>query len=331
MRMPCERTNRVMSRSAACRVSALAGVVSGDDHDRAHSRLGAVADDIRERRGRDRDDREVHRLRQVLHAGDRGPAGDVGRGRVHRVHRPGESVRDQVDENLVPDRPWLPVGPDHRDRPRREQLFQRPARRAVLAAADPGQRARPPVDAQHHVLQVAFRGDRGGVSGGREHVQHRRVGGEHVGLEHVDADRGSRRGEPVKQQPAQPHALELVGDRERHLGVVGVLEPDQQADSDHLVVEERHEGEMVRIVDVHELAQQFALEPRHRSQQPLRQRVAREPAAEVQHGLFVGGPHRPDEHRAPVPQQPGLFQLRGVPHPHASRDYRGRTWRPQRR
>ena len=83
--------------------------------------------------------------------------------------------------------------------------------------------------------------------------------------------------------------------------MVSVPEPDQPADSDHLVVEERHEGEMVGVVDVHELAQQFALEPRYRSQQPLRQRATREPAAEVQHGLFVGGPHRPDEHRAPVP------------------------------
>jgi hypothetical protein len=103
--------------------------------------------------------------------------------------------------------------------------------------------------------------------------------------------------------------------------VVGVLAPDQPAHPDHLVVEECDQREMVRVIDVHELAQQLAAEPGHRPEQPLGQRAAGQPAAELEHGLLVGRPHRPDQNRAPVPQQPGLLQLGGVAGYHASRGY----------
>ena len=310
MRMPCERTKRVISCSGRAPGVGVAGVVSGDDHHRADPGLGAVADDAGQGLRRDRDEREIDRLRQVLHASGRRPPGDLVRGRVDRVHRPWETALDEVGEDLVPDGVRLPVRADHRDRRGDEQFLQRTARRPVLAAAHPGQRAGPLVDAEHHVLQVPLRGDRG-ISGGCEHAQHRRVGGEHVGLEHVDADRGSGRGEPLQQQRAEPHALELVGDGERHLGVVGVRQPDQPAHPDHPVIKERRQGEMVRVVHVHELAQQLAAEPGHRPEQALGQRAAGQPAAEIEHGLFVGGPHRPDEHRAAVPQQPGCSSSAG--------------------
>jgi hypothetical protein len=71
--------------------------------------------------------------------------------------------------------------------------------------------------------------------------------------------------------------------------------------------------EMVGVVHVHELAQQLAAEPGHRPEQALGQRAAGQPAAEIEHSLLVSGQHRPDHHRAPVPQQPGLLQFGGVP------------------
>ena len=153
------------------------------------------------------------------------------------------------------------------------------------------------------MLQVSFwlHGHR--VAGALEDRKHHRIRGQHVSLEHRDPDPPSGEGQRVEQYRTEAVPLKRVLDRERHVGVIAAVHAQQAGCRDDGIVVDRHQGEMVEAVHVDELAKQFAAEARHRSQQALGERLARQPPAELEQQLLIVRARRSHQYRSPVAQE----------------------------
>ena len=99
---------------------------AGADHaDRRDAFGDAVVDRREHLGGGDDDDRQVDRIGDIAHTGERPAAADLRRARVHRDDRAREAGPEQVVEDFGSDAPALPVRADDRDHPRREERFHR--------------------------------------------------------------------------------------------------------------------------------------------------------------------------------------------------------------
>ena len=192
-RMPLRRAVATMACSASLPARSHLGEPGRDDHDAVHTFLRAVVDDRGNGVGRHHDERDVDRVGDVEDARVGAHARDRHRGRVHRVHRALEVVREQVAEQLVADRARAPARADDRDRTRREQPRRRRALGARLARFDRRDRVRRRFDREPHPHRAVHERPLRGPARVGEHVQHPRVVGQRVRGERRDAVRPARR------------------------------------------------------------------------------------------------------------------------------------------
>ena len=202
-RMPLRRAVATMACSASRPLDPDLGEPGRDDHDAVHTFLRAVVDDGGNGVGRHDDEREVDRVGDVEDARVGAHARDRHRGRVHRVHRALEVVREQVAEQLVADRARAPARADDRDRTRREQPRRRRALGAGLARFDRRDRVRRRFDRESHPHRAVDERPLRGPARVREHVQHPRVVRQRVRGERRDAVRPGDHREVLEQQGAR--------------------------------------------------------------------------------------------------------------------------------
>ena len=214
-----------------------------------------------------------------------------------------ETVVEQVADDFVTDRVLGAVGADDRNAAWLHQPLERSSDRLLVPAGESARGATAPVGSQDDVLQVPFWLHAHGVAGALEDGQHHRIRRQDVSLEHRDADPPTGDGQRVEQHRAEALPLKVVLDREGHVGVVASVDAQQARRRDDRVVVDRHQCEMVKSVHVDELAKQLATEPRHRSQQPLGERLTRQPATELQQQLLVIRTRWPHKHRSAVAQE----------------------------
>src|SRR5918999_1128128 len=173
------------------------------------------------------------------------------------------------------------------------------------AEVDPIEVARGRLDGQRHLGDPALVLPRQLEARLLEHAQHRPVAGQHFGEEAAYAGFARLLGELLQQTRADPLALELVGDRERHLGASGIAQPEVVAERDDPLValgsdraRERPALEPVRVergLDQLRPDVNMAVEARVPA-------LVRELREEREQPVRVVAPRRPQPHRRAVPQ-----------------------------
>ncbi len=260
----------------------------------------ALLDDVTNLRRRHRHHGEIDPVGDV-EDGRRGTdAGDVLGVRVHGVHRSGESVVQQLAEQLVSQSAGLPPRPDDRDARRLEQAADR-SRFGRSGAGLHGRlrlfrRLEPEVHLDDSTLEPAA----GLEPGLPEHGDHAPVRGQHHCGERGDPHLAGRSREVLEQDRAQAAALVLVVDEERHLGIGTSWHPVVASDPDELVTEQRDEREPVVTVDVGQVLDFGSTEPRPGAEEPEVDRLRRLAAVEGDESFAIVGADRADVHRPAV-------------------------------
>jgi hypothetical protein len=117
-----------------------------------------------------------------------------------------------------------PRGPDHRHRTGLQEGPHGGRGGHLLAPLEPLLRLR---RQRGRELDQQHAGDAVGLdreAGIAEDLDHLMVLGQHLGIQHLDAELVGRLGELAEQDRAEPLALHGVGDLERHLGPVRMVE-----------------------------------------------------------------------------------------------------------
>ncbi len=285
----------------------------GDDDHRLDADLGTLAHDIGDGLGPYGHQRQVRRFGQVPDARVRPHAGDPLGPRVDREHTAAEAAPQQVGHDLVPDRQGVPVGADHCDRARFEQGLERAPYGRVLAAFGPGHGLGLRVDGDLEVDDLAGRTGLDPVAGGEEHVDHPRVVGQDVGLQHPDAPRACGGGDVLQEQPAEPLALVVVPDGERDLGVLRFLRvADVAHQAGDLVTGQGDQRQLVEVVHVGAAPDDVVAGADHRPEGAVGQGGPGQGADERDQTVGVLGPDGADEGRPPGPDESGPFQVLGI-------------------
>ena len=310
-RMPLRRAVATMARSASLPLGTGLGEAGGDDHDAEHLLLRALFDHARNEVGRHDDQRDVDRVGNVEDARVRAHARDRHGGRVDRIHRALEVVREQVAEQLVADRARVTARADDRDRTRRQDARRRRGFCALLACLDRRDRIvgrlDRETDADGAVLEVAVRlPPRVG-----EHVEHPRVVRQRVRAERRDPVRPGNDREVLEQQRPEAAALLVVLHAERDLGLV-VAGAVVARDGDDIVAELGDEGHVRVVVDRGEPFEVGRRRRGHRREEPQVQRLVAEPFVQAEEPALVVGTDRADAHRAAVRQDDIALPVRGV-------------------
>jgi hypothetical protein len=206
----------------------------GDDHQGPHAPLAALSGHLEHPRGGHRDHGQVHSLRQVRHGGQ-GPLVQLRGVRVHRVQAAGVAAGPDVVEDGPADRAGPPAGTDHRHRLGREHGPQAgrvgvalPAahRVEVIVQRGPGVLAR---QREREVVDALGEAPPDRQARGGEHAQHGLVLGQGLGHERADPLAPGVGHQVLEQQGADAAVVHVVGHRERHLGLRGVLAQDDVA------------------------------------------------------------------------------------------------------
>ena len=216
---------------------------AGRDHDeRANALAQRLLRRAEDRRGGQRDHREVDRVGDLF---DRAVGADAGNRlavAVHRVGGAGEVAGEDVAEELAADRAAPLGGADDGDAPGLEERLERGDDRLVVARLDVLAVALRRRDRELH-LQLAALELAGQLEACRlEDAEHRPVLRQHVGDEALDPDLGRALRELLEQPGADAAALVLVGDGERRLGELAVAQADVVGDGDDplaLLVDQR--------------------------------------------------------------------------------------------
>ncbi len=287
------------------------GEAGGDDHDAEHLLLRALFDHARNEVGRHDDQRDVDRVGNVEDARVRAHARDRHGGRVDRIHRSLEVVREQVAEQLVADRARVTARADDRDRTRRQDARRRRGFRALLACLDRRDRIVGRLDRETHAdgafLEFAVRfPPRVG-----EHVEHPRVVRQRVRAERRDPVRPRNDREVLEQQRPEAAALLVVLHAERDLGLV-VTGAVVAGDGDDIVAELGDQGHVRVVVDRGEPLEVGRRRRGHRREEPQVQRFVAEPFVEPEEATLVVRTDRADAHRAAVRQHDIALPVRGV-------------------
>ena len=282
-----------------------------DDHDAVHMFLRALTDHIGHGGGRYDDDCEVDDVGNLEKRGIRPHAGDRHRRGIHGIHRPLETERQQVAEELVADGAGMPAGTDHRDRARRHQPGDRRALGVPLSTLDRIDRLRRRVDVEPNPNRSLIEVPLAHPARGGEDIQHLQVVGERVGQEHVNTVAASHDREMLEQDGRQTPTLLIVIDGERNLGfaVGGAVIP---RDGNDLVAELRDEHHAVVIVDARDPLELYRGRARYRREEPEVDRLIAQPLVEREHGRLVVGAHRSNTHRPAVGENDVVFPLRRI-------------------
>lgn len=91
---------------------------------------------------------------------------------------------------------------------------------------------------------------------------------------------------------------------EGDLGVIGVADPVVAGDPDDLIVEHRHEGEAVDVVDLDEVMQPLVRKRGHIGEEAEVHAPSRKAPVEGSEQRRILGPDRTDRHRAPSRKSP---------------------------
>ncbi len=191
-----------------------------DYNQRADPLAQAVVNDRRDVGRRHDDDGQIDVARNVAHGRVGLQAIDLGRARVHRHEGPGEPGRAQVVQDLGSNPPAPGIGADHGDGTRLEKRPQRGGGRDLRtpAARALGLRRRLEIERDmEHALIEPLRQREPGL---QEHVHHRQVVAEDVGVEDADAAIAADFGQPLEHARAKAVSLERIGDGERHFGAL---------------------------------------------------------------------------------------------------------------
>ena len=227
----------------------------------------------------------------------------VGAG-VHRVDRPSEAAGQQVAQDLVADGGRLAAGTDHRDGPRGQSsraTERASARCSRVFDRRPGFVGR--FDRQldvHDAIGVARPFSSNPAAWNTSSI--RRLWGSVSATNRVIPCSRAAAARCSSSTVADPPALMLVGDDERHLGLALVGRPVVAGDADDLVAQlgdERHPGV---VVDVGEMLDLGGTQPWLGREEPRVHGVRREAFVEGDQRRAVVGPDRAHVDGAPVDQ-----------------------------
>ena len=223
---------------------------------------------------------------------------------VHRIHRSGEPIREQVVKDLAADGPALPRGADDRDRARREEGLQRVHGSRLLARFEVAQRVRRQRGGKLLVDLPRLDVRLGGKAGVAEHVEHLDVVRQDFGFKEPDLVGRRDFGQVAQHDRPQAAPLVVLRNRERDLRALAVeRRVHGVADDAFRRTGRGHEPKPAHIVHVRHLADLLdqGVVTRAREEAPY-SRVVRKAAEKTQqHGLVVGA-NRPHVDGGAVPQ-----------------------------
>ncbi len=294
----------------------LAGVgeAAGHHDEPAHALLGAGAHGLEHLGRGQRHHGEVDVVGDVAHVGPRAYGQHVRSGRVDRVDRSGEAVREQRAEDLVPGRARLPGGPDDGHGRRSQQTGHRARLGAVLPRADDLDGGRCLLDGERE-LDVAVGHLAGDLEpGAAEDGEHPAVLRQHVGDEALHPALAGRRLHVLEQQRAEPAPLVGVLDDDRDLGVVGARVAGVAAHAHDLVAQDRDDRGALVVVHGREALDVARRQRADHGEEPVVDALRGQAPVERAQPLGVGGRDGTDVHRAAVGQHDVGLPVPGVGH-----------------
>ncbi len=209
----------------------------GDHTDRLRSAVERLLDRGEHVSLREADDHQVRRFGELAHGAVSADPGDRFARPVHGVDDAGELGLDDVAEEPAADGVPPPRGAEDGNARWGEEGSKRGGGCEVVPSIDAVEVRGGRRDREADLELGAFQPSRDLETRFFEHLQHRPVLSEDVGDEPLDAGFGRPLGETLQQPRADPPALMLVGDRERHFCGLGVPESHEDGVGDGLALE----------------------------------------------------------------------------------------------